>query len=160
RCCYFGGYAQQGEFSLVSYELYQRFRDHTHGFSELAAFSAPQYGFAVRRTGAAETAQPYPGELVSGNYFVMFGVAPHVGRTLTAQDDRPGATPVAVMSYRLWQQRYGSDPSIVGSVFDLNGKPFIVVGVAPPEFFGDALRRTPPDFFVPLNMEPLFEGDL
>jgi predicted permease len=160
RCCYFGGYAQGNEFSLVSYELYQRFRDRTQGFSELAAFSASQYGIAVRRTGPPENAQPYPGEFVSGNYFAMFGVAARVGRTLTAQDDRPGVAPVAVMSYRLWRQAYGSDPSVVGSVFDLNGKPFTVVGIAPPEFFGDALRRTPPDFFVPLNTEPLFEGDL
>jgi predicted permease len=160
RCCYFGGYAQENEFSLVSYELYKRFRDDTHGFAELAAFSASQYGFAVRRTGRSETAQPYPGEFVSGNYFTMFGVGASGGRTLTVQDDRPGATPVAVMSYRLWQQRYESDPSVVGSVFDLNGKPFTVVGIAPPEFFGDSLRRTPPDFFVPLNSEPLFEGDL
>jgi predicted permease len=45
-------------------------------------------------------------------------------------------------------------------VFDLNEKPFTVVGIAPPEFFGDSLRRTPPDFFVPLNTEPLFDGDL
>jgi predicted permease len=160
RCCYFGGYAQENEFSLVSYELYQRFLDHTQGFSQLAAFGASQYGFAVRRTDPPDTPQPYPGEFVSGNYFAMFGVAAHVGRTLTAQDDRPGAPPVAVMSYRLWRQGYGSDPSIVGSVFDLNGKPFAVVGIAPPEFFGDALRRTPPDFFVPLNTEPLFDGDL
>jgi predicted permease len=160
RCCYFGGYAQEGEFSLVSYEMYQRFRDQTHGFEELAAFGASQYGFAVRRTGRSETAQPYPGEFVSGNYFAMFGVGAYAGRTLSMEDDRPGATPVAVMSHRLWQERYESDPSVVGSVFDLNGKPFTVVGIAPPEFFGDALRRTPPDFFVPLNTEPLFDGDL
>jgi predicted permease len=160
RCCYFGGYAQENEFSLVSYELYQRFRDHTHGFAELAAFSASQYGFAVRRTGRPEAAEPYPGEFVSGDYFAMFGVAAYGGRILTTHDDRPGAPPVAVMSYRLWQQRYHSDPSVVASMFDLNGKPFTVVGIAPPEFFGDSLRRTPPDFFVPLNAEPLFEGDL
>ena len=160
RCCYFGGYAQENEFSLVSYEMYQRFRDKMHGFEELAAFSAVQYGFSVRRTGRPETAQPYPGEFVSGNYFAMFGVGAYAGRTLTVQDDRPGAPPAAVISYRLWQQRYESDPSVVGSAFDLNGKPFTVVGVAPPEFFGDAIRRTPPDFFVPLNTEPLFEGDL
>ena len=160
RCCYFGGYAQQGEFSLVSYELYQQFRDHTHGFSELAAFGASEYGFAARRAGLQETAQPYPGEFVSGNYFAMFGVTAQIGRTLTAQDDRAGAPPVAVMSDRLWRQEYGSDPSIVGSVFDLNGKPFTIVGIAPAQFFGDALRRMPPDFFVPLNTEPLFDGDL
>jgi len=160
RCCYFGGYAQENEFSLVSYEMYLRFRDDTHGFTDLAAFSAVQYGFSVRRTGRPESAQPYAGEFVSGNYFAMFGVGAYAGRTLTVQDDRPGAPPAAVISYRLWQQRYESDPSVVGSAFDLNGKPFTVVGVAPPEFFGDAIRRTPPDFFVPLNTEPLFEGDL
>jgi hypothetical protein len=160
RCCYFGGYAQENEFSLVSYELYQRFRDHTHGFEELAAFSASQYGFAVRRTGQPETAQPYPGEFVSGNYFTMFGVGAYAGRTLNAQDDGSVAPPVAMMSYRLWQQRYASDPSVIGSVFNFNGKPITVVGITPPEFFGDALRLTPPDFFVPLNIEPLFEGDL
>src|SRR4029077_19223716 len=82
RCCYFGGYSQENEFSLVSYELYQRFRDDTHGFAELAAFSASQYGFAVRRADRSETAQPYPGEFVSGNYFAMFGVSAYGGRTL------------------------------------------------------------------------------
>jgi predicted permease len=160
RCCYFGGYAQENEFSLVSYEMYQRFRDRTHGFAELAAFSASQYGLAVRRTGSPDRAQAYPGEFVSGNYFAMFGVGAYAGRNLSAQDDRPGAPAVAVMSFRLWQQRYGSDPSVIGSAFDLNRKPFTIVGIAPPEFFGDGLRRTPPDFFLPLTTEPLFEGDL
>jgi predicted permease len=160
RCCYFGGYAQENEFSLVSYELYQRFRDHTHGFEELAAFSASQYGFAIQRTDRSETPQPYPGEFVSGNYFTMFGVGAHAGRTLNARDDLPSAPPVAMMSYRLWQQRYASDPYVIGSVFNFNGKLFTVVGITPPEFFGDAIRRTPPDFFVPLNTEPLFDSDL
>ena len=59
------------------------------------------------------------------------------------------------MSYRLWQQRYGSDPSVIGSVFNLNDKPFTVVGITPPGFFGDTLRTNPPDFFLPLNTEPL-----
>ena len=77
-----------------------------------------------------------------------------------AGDDRAGAPPVVVMSYRLWQQRYASDASVVGSVFNLNDKPFTVVGIAPPSFFGDTLRNDPPDFFLPLNTEPLLEGDL
>jgi MacB-like protein len=89
----------------------------------------------------------------------MFGVRAHAGRTLTAQDDQPNAPPVAVMSYRLWQERYGSDPSIIGTAFNLNDKPFTVVGITPPGFFGDALRPNPPDFFVPLNAEPFVEVD-
>ena len=63
------------------------------------------------------------------------------------------------MSYRLWQQRYGSDPSVVGSVFNLDDKPFTVVGITPPGFFGDTLRSTPPDFFLPLTTEPFVESD-
>jgi predicted permease len=57
------------------------------------------------------------------------------------------------MSYRLWQQKYGLDPSVVGSVFNLSDKPFTVVGITPPGFFGDTLRANPPDFFLPLATE-------
>ena len=63
------------------------------------------------------------------------------------------------MSYRLWQQQYGSNPSVIGSVFNLNDKPFTVVGVGPPGFFGDTLRNAPPDLFLPLNTEPVVEVD-
>lgn len=66
------------------------------------------------------------------------------------------------MSYRLWQQAYGSDPSVIGSIFDIDGKPFTVVGITPLRFFGDRLRDNPPDFFLPLNAEPIIGdgGDL
>ncbi len=159
RCCYQGGYSQEKEFSLVSYDLYKYLRDNTKGFSELAAFPSIQVLFGVRRSGSAEAAQTYPGEFVSGNYFTMFGIGAYAGRTLTATDDRPGAPPVAVMSYRLWRDRYGSDPSVIGAVFNVNDKALTVVGIAPPGFFGDTLRNTPPDFFLPLNTEPLVEVD-
>src|SRR5260370_538553 len=89
----------------------------------------------------------------------MFGIRAYAGRALTAQADQPTATPVAVMSHRLWQERYASDPSVIGSVFNLNDKPFTVVGITPPGFFGDALRATPPDFFAPLNTEPFVQSD-
>src|SRR2546421_11783172 len=159
RCCYQGGYSQEKEFSLVSYELYKYFRDNTKGFSELAAFPAPEPLFGVRRAGNSEAAQSYPGEFVSGNYFTMFGIKAYAGRTLTAQDDQPGAPSAAVMSYRLWQQQYGSDPSVIGGMFSVDGKPFTVVGITPPGFFGDALRNTAPDFFLPLNTEPYVQVD-
>src|SRR5438046_393577 len=155
RCCYMGGYSQEKEFSLVSYDLYKYLRDNAKGFAQLAAFPAIEPTFGIRRSGSSEAAQSYPGEFVSGNYFTTFGIKAYAGRAFTAQDDQPGAPPVAVMSYRLWQQKYGSDPSVIGGVFNLNNKPFSVVGVTPPGFFGDALRPTPPDFFLPLNTEPL-----
>src|ERR1700691_603620 len=80
RCCFQGGYSQDKEFSLVSYQLYKYLRDNTKGFSELAAFPASEPLFGVRRSGSSEAAQGYPGEYVSGNYFSMFGVRAYAGR--------------------------------------------------------------------------------
>src|ERR1700691_2871442 len=67
HCCLEGGYSQDKEFSIVSYDLYKHFRDNTTGFAQLAAFSAdPSYLFGVRRAGSREAAQSYTGEFVSG----------------------------------------------------------------------------------------------
>ena len=142
HCCVWGGYSQYKEFSIFSYDLYKHFRDNTKGFAELAAFQAGGSSlFGVRRSGGAEAAQSYPGKFVSGNYFAMFGVSAFAGRMLTVETIEPDAPPVAVMSYRLWQQKYGSDPSVIGSIFNFNNKPFTVVGITPPGFFGDTLTR-------------------
>lgn len=89
----------------------------------------------------------------------MFGVSAYAGRALTMSDDKPGAAPAAIMSYRAWQQKYGADPTVIGSAFNINGKPFTVVGVTPPGFFGDTLKTMPPDFFLPLATEPFIQGD-
>src|SRR5260370_40401463 len=159
HCCAIAGYSQEKEFSLVSYDLYKYLRDNTKGFVELAAFPAVDMLFGVRRAGNSEAAQTYGGEFVSGNYFAMFGIGAYAGRTLTARDDQAGAPPVALMSYRLWQGRYGSDPAVIGSTFNIDEKPFTVVGITPPGFFGDTLRGTPPDFFLPLNTEPYVESE-
>jgi predicted permease len=79
---------------------------------------------------------------------------------LTAEDDRPNAPPAVVMSYRLWQQKYASEAAVIGSIVNLDDRPFTVVGITPPGFFGDTLRSTPPDFFLPLNAEQTIDGDL
>lgn len=160
HCCVFGGYTQNPEFSLVSDELYLCLRDHTKGFAELAAFSAnggPLVG--VRRAGSQEAAQGYRGEFVSGNYFLMFGVNAFAGRMLTAADDADGAHPVAIMSHRLWREKYNADPSVIGSVFNFDNTPLTVVGIAPASFFGDTLLEMPPDFFLPLATEPLINKE-
>ena len=143
----------------MSYDLYKYLRENTKGFSELAAFPVADLLFGVRRSSTSEGAQSYPGEFVSGNYLTMFGIRAYIGRTLIPADDQPNAPPVAMMSYRLWQEKYGLDPSVVGSVFDVDGKPFSVVGITPPGFFGDSLRSSPPDFFLPLNAEPYVQSD-
>src|SRR5579862_3594200 len=151
RCCYWSSYDQDKEHSLASYDQYEYFRDNTGGLVELAAFSANLQLLGIRRVGSAQPATSHLGKFVSGNYFATFGVRAYAGRLLTRADDQPGAAEVAVMSYRLWQQKFGLDRSVVGSVFAINNKPFTIVGIAPPEFFGDTLRNNPPDLFLPLN---------
>jgi len=156
NCCVNGGY--QGDWSLFSYDLYRHFRDSTPEFSQLAAFQAGNMSVSVRRGGSSAPAEPFAGEFVSGNYFSMFGVDAAAGRVLTTADDTPGAAPVAVMSYRAWQTRFGMDPSIVGATFTMEGVPYTVAGVAPAGFFGDRLRPDPPDFWFPLATEPFMNG--
>jgi predicted permease len=155
NCCVNGGF--QDDWSLYSYPLYLQFRDHTAEFSQLAAFQAATTDLSVRRSGGG-VAEPYVGEFVSGNYFSTFGLGAFAGRVMTAGDDQPGASPVAVMSYRTWQQHYGSDPSVVGATFNINTVPYTVAGIAPPGFFGDQVRADPPDFWLPLSTEPVLTG--
>jgi MacB-like periplasmic core domain len=159
ECCVEGGYFREKDYSLVSYELYTHFRDETKGFEEMAAFQADGAFLGVRRAHDARAAESYFGEFVSGNYFAMFGISAYAGRALTTSDDEPDAAPAAIISYRVWQQAYGLDPSVIGGEFNINGKPFTVVGVTPPSFFGDTLKSMPPDFFLPLATEPLIQGD-
>jgi predicted permease len=158
RCCMQSRFSQNKEFSIVSYELYKHFRDNTNGFEELAAFQAGQTLLGVRRAQGSSAAESYLGEFVSGNYFAMFGVSAYAGRALTTADDRPGAPLTAVMSYRLWQQKYGLDLSVIGGEFNVNQIPFTIIGVAPPGFYGDTLRNTPPEFFLPLAAAPLVQN--
>ncbi|MGH9453053.1 MAG: ABC transporter permease, partial [Terriglobia bacterium] len=152
NCCVIGG--MQDNWGIYSYSLYQQFRDHTPQFSKMAAFQGGLPSLSVRRNGASGPAEPYVGEFVSGNYFSMFGLGAFAGRVITPADDKPNATPVAVMSYRTWQQHFGLDPSLIGAVVTINTMPYTVVGIAPPGFFGDQLRPDPPDFWLPLATEP------
>ena len=132
RCCNWGGYTQgdDGDFSLFSWEAYKNFRAHTPEFTDLAALQAGNAPLGVRRAGSQAQADTRNGEYVSGNFFRTFGVQPWIGRLMTDADDQEGAPPVAVMSYRIWQEKYGSDPSVVGASYQINGHPFTVIGVA------------------------------
>ncbi len=159
HCCVWGGYSQSEEYSIVSYELYKHFRDHTPDFEELAAFQAGTPLLGIRRAHSASAAETFTSEFVSGNYFAMFGISAYAGRALTPADDRASAAPAAVMSYRVWQQKYALDPSVVGAAFSINDKPFTIVGITPPGFYGDTLRSDPPDFYLPLATEPSVQGD-
>jgi predicted permease len=155
NCCVNGGL--QDNWSLFSYDKYKTFRDGTPGFLELAAFQAGRSLIGVRRNGSNQPAESQRSEYISGNYFSMFGIGAYAGRVITPQDDRKGAEPVAVMSYRTWQQKYGQDPSVIGASFTMNGQPFTVVGIGPPGFFGDRIESAPA-FWLPLADEPLINA--
>ncbi|MGA8440238.1 MAG: ABC transporter permease [Candidatus Sulfotelmatobacter sp.] len=147
----------QDDWSMFSYEMYKTFRDQTDGFTELAAFQSGRGLLGVRRSGSNQPAESLRSQYVSGNYFSMFGIRPYAGRMFTPDDDRKGAEPVIIISYAIWQEKYGHDPSVIGATFTLNGLPFTVIGVAPPGFYGDGMDRAPA-FWVPLNAEVMIDG--
>ena len=162
RCCNWGGYTQDndGDFSLFSWEAYKNFRDHTPEFVELAALQAGSIGLGVRRAGSASAVDTRNGQYVSGNFFRTLGVQPWMGRLMTDDDDREGAPPVAVMSYHVWTDKYGSDSSIVGASYEINGHLFTVIGVAPPGFYGAKLAGGGmPDIWIPITAELLLHPD-
>jgi putative ABC transport system permease protein len=162
-CCNWGGYTQgeANDFSLFSWEAYQHYRKGTPEFTDLAAIQAGNAPLGVRRAGAASQPDTRNGEYVSGNFFRTFGVRPWIGRLMTDDDDRQGAAPVTVMSYHVWQQKYGSDPTVVGAGYEINGHPFTVIGVAAPGFYGAKLTGWGmPDFWLPLNTERLIDGSV
>ena len=89
---------------------------------------------------------------VTGGFFAVLGVNTLLGRNVTEEDDKvPGAHPVVVISHRYWRRRFASDPAIVGKTISLNGHPFTIIGVTPPEFFGAAVGEAP-DLWAPMMM--------
>src|SRR5271155_2253825 len=169
HCCFSNGYTQgSGRFQpenhwiFFSWEAYKYLRANTPAFENLAAFQPGQYNayLAVRPTGSSTAVEMRIGEYVSGNFFETFGVSAWPGRLFTDADDREGAPPVAVMSFRIWREKYGSDASVAGRIYEINGHLFTIVGVAAPSFFGAKLDSggNMPDFWLPLTAEPMIAG--
>jgi len=156
-CCVNGGFQNDdGDFDLFSYDLYRHIQDNTPEFEQLAAMQSGQQTMNTRVGNA--TAKSERTEYVSGNYFSTFGIGAYAGRMLTAADDVPGAAPVAVLSYAAWQSQHAGDANVVGSTFFLQGRPVTLVGIAPPGFYGDRITPNPPALWIPLNAEPVLEG--
>ena len=161
RCCNWGGYSQgeDGDFALFSWEAFKNFREHTPEFVDLAALQAGNSPLGIRRAGSKTPVDTRNGQEVSGNFFRTLGIQPWMGRLLTDADDRKGAPLVAVMSYRVWQEKYGSDPTVVGASYQINGYPFTVIGITPPGFYGAKLAGWGmPDFWLPITAEDTLGG--
>jgi predicted permease len=99
----------------------------TRSLDGVAALANATAGMTL--TGRGEPAQ-IPMWVVSGNFFEVLGVPASLGRTLTAEHDVPKSQPAVTISHALWQNRFGSDPAIVGQTLTLDGRAFIVTGVA------------------------------
>ena len=146
-----------GEWKRFSYGSYVYFRDHNQSFQDITAIRSGPSRLSVRRAGAqGAAATRAAGQLVSGNYFAVLGTGAMHGRVLTPEDDKASAQPAAVVCHRYWKEQLNSDPSVVGQTFVINGTNFTVVGITPPEFFGERVRR-PPDFWLPLAFHPQIE---
>jgi predicted permease len=156
-CCVEGG--PQDKWGMFSFALYERLKAETPEFEEVTAFQAGRWRLSVRREGVESASRSLRAEYVTGNYFSTLGVGAFGGRVFTPDDDKPSAPPVAVLSHRVWQTTYASDPSVVGSTFVLEGHPFTVIGVAPAGFFGETLESDPPDIWLPLQQEPMMDAD-
>ena len=89
------------------------------------------------------------GQVVTSNHFSMLGVQPFLGRLLVPSDDDPGAPRVVVLSHRMWQREYGSDPAIVNRTLKLRGLDYSIAGVAPPEFTG-VVTLLSPELWLPI----------
>ena len=116
-------------------------------FEHMAAIN---FGGNVTLTGAGQP-EELQGVRVSASYFDIFGVQAVFGRTFAPDEDQLGKSQVVILSHRLWENRFGADPSIVGRTLTLSGKPCTVVGVMPAH---SPFDRSYAQLWIPLSFEP------
>jgi len=133
-----------------SYPMYRQFLADNRTMTDLMAF-APFGRVNVVVNGDAEVASAF---ISSGNYYQALGVTARIGRTMTPDDDRPAAAPVAVISHTYWMSRFGGNPGVVGTRVAVNNVPVTIVGVLPPTFTGATQAvDDPPDVSLPIALE-------
>ena len=136
-----------------NYSVLRELRQRTDVLSGVLGTAGIQVNL-VSESGAAKVS----GEIVSGSYFDLLSVHSAIGRTLTAEDDgAEGAHPVCVISWHLWQGRFGGDPAVLSRPVEINAHPFQIVGVLQPGFRGTQLH-SPHDLMVPMSMTEMFMG--
>lgn len=142
----------EGSVELLSYPEYLNYRDRVSSASGLAASA----GLKLFLGGS--NVEKINGLMVTDNYFSLLGGGSAVGRTFFDKECQTALQcPVAVLSHRFWQRRFGSDPSLVGTTITLNSQRFTVLGVAATDFYG--AEMTVPDVWIPLTMQPAFSPE-
>ena len=147
------GTVSVGTGGLFSYDFYRQIKENQKFFQDIcasASFTLPA-GLRTSATGPSSIAFF---QMVSGNYFSVLGIQPLLGRPiLPGDEDAPGRSPVAVLSYNYWQTALAGDPAVIGRSITVDKMPFTVVGVAPPRFFGLKADAQTPDLWLPLTMQ-------
>src|SRR5262245_53475619 len=131
-----------------AYPRYARYRDHSKSFQALAA----HYATAPLNLVMEGDARVVNGAVVSANYFPMLGIQPRLGRFFLPEEDAvPDRNPVVVISERMWQDRFGGDPNVLGKDLQINGTACRIIGVAPADFPG-AEPGFPNELWLPTMM--------
>jgi macrolide transport system ATP-binding/permease protein len=139
---------------MFPYGAFETLRAENPVFSTLFGYFNGLHRNLSIRGQAATTANA---EYVTSEYFRGLGVSPAAGRLIDSEDDRPGAAPVAVISFATSQNRFGGPPNAIGQSILVDNTPFTVIGVAPPEFFG-VDPELAPDLYLPLHTNLLVDG--
>ena len=143
RVVFMGEWSQQVPEMSVSYPNFIDWREQTQTLEQLGAFRGANYVL----TGVGEP-ERLDGRQVSAGFFNVLGVTPAVGRNFSPDEDKPGATPVALISHGFWQRRLGGDASIINRQLLLNGESFNVIGILPQTFEW----QSPVDVWVPIGL--------
>lgn len=136
----------------LNLSVIESFERHLHSFSGI--FGWCEYGADLKE---GDSRHSYPGAIVSGNTFDVLGVRPAAGRLLNTADDQPGGGPdgwAVVISHQFWVERFHADPAVIGTHVTLNDYSVTIVGVTPASF-GGIIVTAQPDFYMPLNFEPV-----
>jgi predicted permease len=136
-----------GNSDVTSIPKFNVWREQTQVFDSVAAYDFG--GPGINLTGGDRPEQ-IQGIRVSADYFRVFGAPMTIGRTFSAEEDRPGGPAVAVISNGLWRSRYGGDPGIISRTIDVGGEPYSVIGVLGRTFTNDPKS----DIWLPLKPDP------
>jgi len=135
---------EQSQFPTMttSYQNYMDWRDESHTFESMEASRFTN----VTLTGLGEP-ERFPARMITAGLLPMLGVAPVAGRSILPAEDRAGGAPVAMISYGLWQRRFGGSADSIGKTITLDSQPYTLVGVLPPRF----QLLQPADIFLPFE---------
>jgi len=116
------------------------FRDYQAATKQLASMGGVQFRSLTIADGAGEP-ERFSGAFITWNLFPLLGVTPVLGQPFSEAHDQPGAPPVVLLSYTIWNSRYQRDPGVLGRSVLINGKPAVVIGVMPERFEFPELQK-------------------